>query len=227
MKISLYGTRGSIPAPSRRNRPTHEFGGNTTCLLVEGASGRHFVVDGGSGIRLYGEDLLKANKAMFSPDKPLVALLTHVHWDHIQGIPFFTPIYFPKNSIVFYGNCNYVSSLNEALQNSEPKKITQFALEKQQGKFVFPVRFSDLQSNVTFGDNEDLREGLEIDGLTIRTRGVNHPEGCYSYMFLENGKKFVDLTDHELLACLAPLEEDLLHLAPLSSIEERQGRISP
>lgn len=197
MEIKLYGTRGSIPSPSSKTKKTLEFGGNTTCLLVETNSGKNIVLDAGSGIRNYGNDLIMGNKAFFCEKNPLIMLLSHVHWDHIQGIPFFKPMYIPKNNITIYGNSNYMYSLNDALNNSEPKSIAQYALEKQQGKFVFPFKFSDFASNIKFNDVEPVKEGLYIDDLQIYAKRVNHPEGCYSYKIVENGKTFVFLTDHE------------------------------
>jgi phosphoribosyl 1,2-cyclic phosphodiesterase len=197
MKIKLYGTRGSIPTPSSKTRKTLEFGGNTTCLLVETNSGKSIVLDAGSGIREYGNELIMQNKAFFTKENPLIMLLSHVHWDHIQGIPFFKPMYIPKNNVEIYGNSNYMYSINDAFSNSEPKSIAQYALERQQGKFVFPFKFSEFASNINFNDIELVKDGLYIDGIEIYAKRVNHPEGCYSYKIVEDGKTFVFLTDHE------------------------------
>jgi phosphoribosyl 1,2-cyclic phosphodiesterase len=88
MLIKLYGTRGSIPVSSRSIR---KYGGNTTCLYVESENGDSIIVDAGSGIRDLGLYLTKNNKSKLN------LLFTHYHWDHMQGMPFFIPI-FLKNS---------------------------------------------------------------------------------------------------------------------------------
>ncbi|MGB9292082.1 MAG: MBL fold metallo-hydrolase, partial [Desulfobaccales bacterium] len=85
MEIKFWGTRGSIPAPGA---DTLQFGGNTTCVEVLLNSGRRLIIDGGTGLRLLGKYLLE-NAA---PVK-IHLLLTHGHWDHLLGIPFFLPIY--------------------------------------------------------------------------------------------------------------------------------------
>ena len=94
MKIQLRGVRGSIPVPGP---DTVKYGGNTTCIYIVTDEGDQIIIDGGSGIRNLGLEQM-ANL----PIKCSV-FLTHTHWDHIQGLPFYTPLFVPGNEINFYG----------------------------------------------------------------------------------------------------------------------------
>jgi phosphoribosyl 1,2-cyclic phosphodiesterase len=83
MKVKFYGVRGSMPSPGEH---THQFGGNTSCVYVEQTNGKSLILDSGTGIAQLGEKLIEHTT-------PIAILLTHNHWDHIQGFPFFKPIY--------------------------------------------------------------------------------------------------------------------------------------
>src|SRR5512144_1127027 len=95
MEIKFWGTRGSIPAPGA---PTLEFGGNTTCVEVVLAHGQRVVIDGGTGLRILGNHLIEYNLS-----RQFHLLLTHGHWDHLLGIPFFEPIYHESTKITVDG----------------------------------------------------------------------------------------------------------------------------
>jgi phosphoribosyl 1,2-cyclic phosphodiesterase len=95
MEIKFWGTRGSIPAPGA---PTLEFGGNTTCVEVVLAHGQRVVIDGGTGLRILGQHLIEHNLS-----RHFHLLLTHGHWDHLLGIPFFEPIYHESTKVTIDG----------------------------------------------------------------------------------------------------------------------------
>src|SRR6056300_949224 len=92
MKITFYGVRGSIPSPGP---DTSRYGGNTSCVHIETAGGQDLVLDAGTGIR-------KLGKRLREKESPINILLSHGHWDHIQGYPFFMPIYQPDRQIRVY-----------------------------------------------------------------------------------------------------------------------------
>ena len=96
LRLRFWGVRGSTPTPQVENLT---FGGNTSCVEIRTADNHSIILDAGSGIRNLGQTLMKE-----AAGKPINVelFLTHFHWDHIQGLPFFAPIYGPKNSISFY-----------------------------------------------------------------------------------------------------------------------------
>src|SRR3954447_7854645 len=129
MRITFWGVRGSIPSPGPE---TVGIGGNTSC--VEGRAGKAFLVlDGGTGLRLLGKKLLK--------EMPVTAhiFFSHVHWDHIQGFPFFTPAFAKGNSFHLYGGQNVTRTLEETLAG-------------QMNFPNFPVTIRDMGSTMNFRD---------------------------------------------------------------------------
>jgi phosphoribosyl 1,2-cyclic phosphodiesterase len=185
MRITFWGVRGSIPTPGR---DTAEIGGNTSCVEVR-AGKLILVFDGGTGLRLLGQKLLK--------EMPLTAhiFFSHVHWDHIQGFPFFAPAFVPGNKIHLYGGNNVSRTLEEALAG-------------QMDNPSFPVHLSQMAAEMTF---RDLREGQVLtlpDGegaeVAIRTTRGNHPNGVWVYRVEHGGKVMVYATDTEHYAITDP-----------------------
>ncbi len=178
MRIAFWGVRGSIPTPGPE---TAQIGGNTSCLEVR-AGKAILILDGGTGLRLLGQKLLK--------EMPLTAhiFFSHVHWDHIQGFPFFGPAFVPGNAIHLYGGNNVSRTLEETLAG-------------QMDYPSFPVHLSQMGAAMTFNN---LREGqiVEIDdgeGGAVRvnnTRG-NHPNGVLIYRVEHKGRVLVYATDTE------------------------------
>ena len=103
MKIRFWGTRGSIPTPGQR---TVRYGGNTACVEVRDLAGHLLVLDAGTGLRELGLNL--------NGTSPLTVdlLLSHLHWDHIQGIPFFRPAFDPKSTLRLYGPTQHLSLIH-------------------------------------------------------------------------------------------------------------------
>lgn len=185
MRITFWGVRGSIPTPGR---DTAVIGGNTSCVEVR-AGKLLLVLDGGTGLRLLGQHLLK--------EMPLTAhiFFSHVHWDHIQGFPFFAPAFVPGNSIHLYG----VNDVSRTLEDT---------LAGQMDYPSFPVHLSQMGAQMTF---RDLREGQVVnlpDGegheLTVRTTRGNHPNGVSIYRVDYRGKSIVYATDTEHYAVVDP-----------------------
>jgi len=185
MRITFWGVRGSIPTPGP---DTVEIGGNTSCVEVR--AGKAIVIfDGGTGLRLLGQKLLR--------EMPLTAhiFFSHVHWDHIQGFPFFAPAFVPGNHIHLYGGNNVSRTLEETLAG-------------QMDYPSFPVHLTEMGAKMTFAD---LYEGqtLEIDagdGSTFRitTSRGNHPNGVWAYRFEHKGRSAVYATDTEHYSVVDP-----------------------
>ncbi|MCF7811365.1 MBL fold metallo-hydrolase [bacterium] len=175
MKLTFWGTRGSIPAPGP---DTVRVGGNTTCLELTGSEKSRIIIDAGTGIRNLGASIIKEK----NPGK-IHLLLTHSHWDHLAGYTFFAPAFNPEYSIVTYG-----------------KKLAQEVLkrdiyERYDNRYS-PVNLNNLKAEIKF--NKTLPDNLVLDGINITNINLNHPGNGYGYKFEENGKKIAFITDNEL-----------------------------
>ncbi len=185
MRITFWGVRGSIPTPGP---DTVAIGGNTSCVEVRAGSAI-LVFDGGTGLRMLGKKLVK--------EMPLAAhiFFSHVHWDHIQGFPFFDPAFVAGNSIHLYGGNNVSRTLEETLAG-------------QMDHPSFPVHLTDMGAKMTFND---LAEGqvLSLDAgdgekVKISTTRGNHPNGVWVYRVEHGGRAVVYATDTEHYAIVDP-----------------------
>ncbi len=173
--VKFWGTRGSIPTPASWTRV---YGGNTPCVEVRFGESV-FICDAGSGIRELGKDLLTRPH---SPKK-LHLFISHTHWDHIQGFPFFEPVYMPDTEIHVYGRRGVADSPYHLLSG-------------QMSSDYFPVSFKDLGACII----EDHLNGdkTEIEGVLVQSIPLNHPGGCLGFSFEKDGRKIVYATDNEL-----------------------------
>ncbi len=174
MIIKFYGVRGSTPAPGP---DTVKYGGNTSCVHILLDNGRQLVLDAGTGLRKLGQILIKNSN-------PVNILLSHGHWDHIQGYPFFAPIYQPERQINVYTS---VESGHRLL----------CSLFEQMDGNNFPVKADDLPSNssCTFkGAESELYEKQ----IYVVKKPLNHPGGGSAYKITEDGVTCAYVTDNEL-----------------------------
>jgi CheY-like chemotaxis protein/phosphoribosyl 1,2-cyclic phosphodiesterase len=175
MRVRFWGTRGSIATPGPG---TVRFGGNTSCFELQTANGDLLIFDCGSGIRLLGSELMAKAK------KPIRGsiLLTHTHWDHIQGFPFFAPLFSPGNQFAVYAPQGGDASLHEVLAG-------------QMEFTYFPVELSQLSAEITY---RDLSEGThDIGGVRVIAQYLNHPAVTLGYRVEADGVAVVYLNDHE------------------------------
>lgn len=191
MEIRFWGTRGSIPAPGLL---TLEFGGNTTCLEIITGAGQRIVIDAGTGIRLLGERL-KEDDAPVS----LHLLLTHNHWDHLLGLPFFSPIYQEDTEIIVDGWPRAFQALTRVFDN-------------HMGNGFFPVAFDQLKARIDFL-NRVARGPLNLEGITIDSIPLNHPQGGLGYRLREGDNSMVFITDNELGAGGGRRFREFVHFA--------------
>lgn len=173
MKIRFWGTRGSIAKPGQA---TVRYGGNTSCVEVVSAGGTRLVIDCGTGAHELGQALLAAG-----PSRGAV-LISHTHWDHIQGIPFFTPFFVPGFEWDIYAPQGFGESLKDTLAG-------------QMEYTYFPVTPEAFGAQVRY---HDLGEGsFAIGDLTIRTRYLNHPALTLAFRIEGDGSSLVYACDHE------------------------------
>ena len=176
MKIKFWGTRGSIPVPGK---DTITYGGNTTCLEITLESGRVIIIDSGTGIRRLGEQLIADGGKV-----DIHLLITHIHWDHVWGFPFFDPIYDPKTQIAIDGYTTCMKGLRATFDN-------------RMGDGFFPIKFDDLKAEIRYLDTLS-RGSLKIDSVVIDSIPLQHPQGGFGFRFREGKKTLVFITDNEL-----------------------------
>ncbi len=176
MKITFWGTRGSIAAPGK---DTALYGGNTTCLEVLFESGERVIIDAGTGIRRLGEDLKTRNGK-----GPELLLITHVHWDHIIGFPFFATVLKPGMELLVDGHPNAMMGLQHTFDNP-------------MGGGYFPVAIEDLQIGIR-PLNRVIRRPLELNGVAVEGIPLRHPQGGLGFRFQEGETALAFLTDNEL-----------------------------
>src|SRR5690242_8032870 len=157
LRLQFWGTRGSIPTPGRN---TVRYGGNTPCVELRTSEGWLIILDAGTGIRELGRSLIsRANGAPIAGD----IFLTHAHWDHILGIPFFGPIFQRGNHFTIWGA--------KALQTDISRVV-----RDQMSPVVFPVAFEELNATINFSEiAEECRQG---NGYEVRAYPVRHPCGA-------------------------------------------------
>jgi len=176
MRIKFWGTRGSIAVPGRN---TTLYGGNTACLEITTQNGKKVIVDAGTGIRALGAKMVAENEEM-----EVLLLITHIHWDHILGFPFFAPIFNQSSKIMIDGYPPCMNGLKSTFDN-------------KMGDGFFPIKFDDLKADIRY--LERLHQGgLEIDGTVIDSIPLRHPQGGLGFRFRQGEKTLVFITDNEL-----------------------------
>ena len=175
MKITFWGTRGSLAKPGP---DTARYGGNTSCVEIRSASGALIVVDCGTGGHALGQRLVAQKNGPVNGH----LLISHTHWDHIQGIPFFAPLFIPGNTWDVYG----------------PKGLSQglrATLAGQMEHTYFPVTLEQFAATIRY---HDLVEGVfTIDDVRVTTRYLNHPALTLGYRFEADGASVAYCCDHE------------------------------
>ncbi len=180
MKIRFYGTRGSIPICEPQYQ---EFGGNTTCVLVE-VSDNIGILDAGTGIRNLGKELVTDQH--LGIDRPVFIAFSHFHWDHIQGLPFFLPAYDAKRHFI-------ISAIGRERYGKDLKSIFQMQMQRD----YFPVPLDGMGATIDFHQTE--KDSLVFENVTAKALKHNHPGDAYSYRIegKRDGKVLVFCTDIE------------------------------
>ena len=176
--VRFWGVRGSIPTPGPN---TVFYGGNTTCVELR-ADGQLIILDSGSGIRLLGQQLAQEFKGR---SLDLTLLLTHTHWDHIQGFPFFAPAYIPNNTVRITGYEGYRKSLENTLT-------------VQMESNYFPIGLRQLPSNISFVEQLDM--DFHVGPIRVRSLFANHPGICVGYRLDTSTGSVAFMPDHESYA---------------------------
>jgi len=189
MLVTFWGTRGSISTPGRI---TEKYGGNTPCVSIR-YNDTQIIFDAGTGIRNLGIELLEEIKKEENPTV-LHLFLSHTHWDHIQGLPFFLPSYHKNTKLIIYGS-------------HRKERFLASILKEQMDFDYFPVSMSSFAADISIKEMDE--QVLEIGPLIIGWQEqVYHPGGSVRYKISVNGNKVVYATDVELDRVFKNLEDN-------------------
>jgi len=198
VRITLWGTRGSIATPGPE---TARYGGNTSCVHVEGDDGTQLVLDAGTGIRRLGDTFR-------SPGGRVDLLLSHLHMDHIQGLGFFAPLYDPAAEVHVWGPASTTQGLG--------RRLTRYLAPP-----LFPVLLRDLPCELRL--HEVPCGDFEIGGFHISAAMVCHPGPTVGYRIEEDGRVLTYLSDHEPALGLDRFDLDTLEPDWVSGYELAAG----
>jgi phosphoribosyl 1,2-cyclic phosphodiesterase len=174
MKLVFWGTRGSISTPGKH---TVRYGGNTPCVEVRLSNKELIILDAGTGIRNLGERLIENGESIKA-----YLMISHMHWDHIQGFPFFKPAFISGNELTIIGG--------------ETEKVSlQKMISDQMNKVYFPVQLNELKATLKF--RKVVEEEFDVFDAHVQTMFVNHPTFAIGYRIAHKGKVLVYISDNE------------------------------
>lgn len=190
MKVNYWGVRGSIPTPWAE---AMGVGGNTSCVEVISQQGDCIVLDAGTGIRMLAKSRLATQTHQ---NQRIHVLLSHTHWDHIQGIPFFSLLNYASNHVTFYG------------QDKADRTFEQ-VIRQQMDAAYFPISLDQTEARIDFVSI--CEESFQIGSVTIESAAFNHPGGVLGFRLEEDQKVLVYATDMEYTS--ETLSESLITFA--------------
>ena len=187
MRIKVWGARGSIPAPGPE---TTRYGGNTSCVEVTLSDGSTLILDAGTGIRALG-------LAVARDQQPIHILLTHLHLDHIQGLMFFRPLFWPGSEVTIWGPASPEASLCDRIARYISAPLA-------------PVDVRELPAAVSFREVLPVAQEWDVGPARIRAQAVNHRGPTLGYRIDDAGASLCYIPDHEpgLGASLSELDDD-------------------
>ena len=176
INLEFWGVRGTLPVPGKNSL---RYGGNTSCVTIRFQKERLFIFDAGTGIKVLSDHLMKTGRGKTSGK----VFISHSHWDHINAIPFFVPLYIPGNEFEVCGPAQGNLSVREMVA-------------AQMQDVYFPITMKEFGARVYFRDlHEDT---YEIDGIEIQTMLLSHPGYCLGYRINHNGRSICYITDNEM-----------------------------
>ena len=174
--MTFWGVRGTLPASGEKYL---KYGGNTSCMSLEFPRQQFFIFDGGSGIKALGDSLMTQQRRRISAK----IFISHPHWDHINAIPFFAPLYMQGNEFEVLGANQGDTSMRELIS-------------AQMDGVYFPITLVEFAARVYFSDLEE--ETIETDGIQVQTKLLSHPGKCLGYRVNYNDRSICYITDNEM-----------------------------
>ncbi|MBF0225745.1 MAG: response regulator [Desulfobacterales bacterium] len=188
VELRYWGIKGTLPIPGKN---TVRYGGNTPCVSIQFPRGNFFIFDAGTGIKSL-SDYLMSNKRMCQLDAKI--FISHPHWDHINALQFFVPLFINGNEFEICGPSQGDLSMREIISG-------------QMSGVYYPIKIKDFAARVYF---RDLKEQMfQIDDIIIRTMLLNHPGYCLGYRMEYKGKLICYITDNELFPATSPYYNEI------------------
>ena len=175
MTAKFWGVRGTLPLPGERSL---RYGGNTSCVSISCSNVPLMIFDAGSGIKSLSNHLMGLGERITAK-----IFISHPHWDHINAIPFFVPLYIPGNEFEILGARHGDISMRELMS-------------AQMDGIYFPITIREFAARVFFRDLGE--ETIEFDGVTIKSMLLSHPGNCLGYRIDFHGKSICYITDNEM-----------------------------
>ena len=176
VEMTFWGIRGTLPVPGQE---TIRYGGNTSCVSLEFPKGGLFIFDAGTGIKSLSDHLQSQNRSQIKAK----IFISHPHWDHINALPFFTPLYKQGNEFEIMGPAHGDISIRELISG-------------QMDGVYFPIEIKEFGATVAF---QNLKEGhFSVDGIKVQTILLNHPGHCLGYRIDYKDRSVCYITDNEL-----------------------------
>ena len=187
--LKFWGVRGTLPVPGKK---TLRYGGNTNCVSLELPTKTLFIFDAGTGIKVLSDELMASKRS------PVIAriFISHPHWDHINALPFFAPLYVKGNKFEIYGGSNAGVTMEKMIS-------------AQMDGVYFPVTVKEFGADVRY---HDLSQGdYTVDGVQVSTLLLKHPGQCLGYRVNCNGQKVCYVSDNELYPRGSPFFDQIFH----------------
>lgn len=176
MEMTFWGVRGTLPVPGEKSL---KYGGNTSCVSVEFARGQFFIFDAGTGIKGLSDYLISQKRVQMEAK----IFISHPHWDHINALPFFAPLYVQGNEFEILGASHGDITMREMIS-------------AQMDGVYFPIRIKQFGARVYFRNLGE--EKFTCDGITVSTKLLNHPGKCLGYRVDYKGRSLCYITDNEM-----------------------------
>ena len=203
MRVSFYGVRGSCPCPCESNA---RYGGNTASIALSVEGEDPILLDLGTGLRLLGQDCPTDGSFRGS------ALITHIHWDHVQGLPFFPPIHIPGAKLDIYGPKQEEGSLAEVFSGLMKPPY-------------FPIQYTELKGDVRFVDV--LSDDFMIGSAHVKSRPVPHVGPTVGYRVEWDGKTVAYISDHQAPLSLDTVADEVLELCTGADVLIHDAQYTP
>jgi len=176
IELTFWGVHGTLPTPGNN---TIRYGGNTSCISLDFSDNTLFIFDAGTGIKSLSDSLLAENRLLIEAK----IFITHPHWDHINALPFFAPLFKQGSEIEIYGPSHFDIGIEQMISG-------------QMDGIYFPIKIKEFSASISFRDLKE--ETIKINGKTIRTMLLNHPGYCLGYRLEYKKQSICYITDNEL-----------------------------
>jgi len=176
IEMAFWGVHGTLPVPSKN---TNKYGGNTSCVSLDFSDSTLFIFDAGTGIKSLSDYLIAENRHLVDAK----IFISHPHWDHINALPFFAPLFRQGSEIEICGPSHGDITMEQMISG-------------QMDGVYFPIKIKEFSASISFRDIKE--ETLEINGKTIKTILLNHPGYCLGYRVEYKGRSVCYITDNEL-----------------------------